>query len=107
MKVEIKGTIHSVSGSEKKSEKFTVQNLLILVPGYTDEFGDKVGKDQFFQIQVVNKMIDDLQLDKKKGSKGKFTCYLNSNESVKEKVSYFLQLTLKECELVAAAEAAK
>lgn len=76
-------------------EKFkdtTVCKLGVIEPGFTDEFGEKKGKDQTHYIRVLNRNIEKLPavvLDKIKAgeevrleppAKCEVSCYVNSRE---------------------------
>lgn len=72
-------TILSGAGNEKETR---IQNLILTQPGYTDEFGEKKGKDEHWCIQLINKKIDDEDIKTKlhTGDKVAITCFFNSNE---------------------------
>jgi nickel-dependent lactate racemase len=63
MKIQLKGFVHKVSEvvSKASSDRSTFnqeQSIIIMVPGYTDQFGDKKGKDEFWEFKLFNDKID-------------------------------------------------
>lgn len=79
MKIEIKGRLKSVSTPETKSEKFTVQEI-VLSRQSTDEFGDLSGIENLYPFQVVNADIEKANLKALVGKKVKITGYINGRE---------------------------
>lgn len=39
------------------------QSVILFVPGYTDEFGDKKGQDEEWQLDIFNEKIEKLALN--------------------------------------------
>jgi len=98
MKIEIKGRLKSVSAPESKSEKFTVQEI-ILSRQSTDEFGDMSGQENIYPFQVVNSDIEKLNLKALVGKKVKATGYINGRE-YEEK--FYVSLRLRSIEVLEA-----
>jgi hypothetical protein len=109
MKVTFKAIVTSVSEVRTTDNGTKVASIYAMIPGYTNEFGEKVGKDEVFEIRMLNKLIETYEKelfgknfkDEQVKPKCMFTCYLNSqpNES-NGKVWYNLNLTLSKMELL-------
>lgn len=83
MKIELKGIVKNVTGVTTKSDGIRTNNfqsLIVTVPGYVDSFGEKQGKDEDWEVQLINdsitkhKLLERDLLDKKVI----VSCYLNS-----------------------------
>jgi hypothetical protein len=79
--IELKGFF--VKDQAFKEELFgetRVQKFVFLVPGYVDSFGDKKGKDEFWELSIMGDRIDEFKLPKTilESFKAKVTCYINS-----------------------------
>lgn len=98
MKIEIKGRLKSVSAPESKSEKFTVQEM-ILSRQSTDEFGDLSGQENIYPFQVVNSDIEKLNLKALVGKKVKATGYINGRE---HEGKYYVSMRLRSIEVLEA-----
>ncbi len=60
MKVQFKGILQEFMPI-KELEKGVVTELIFFKPGYVNEFGDKVGKDEFIPVTVFADKMDDLK----------------------------------------------
>lgn len=93
MQIEFKGIIKNV-GTVKDFTSFKVIQFNVIKPGWTDEFGDKKGKDEVYPIQAFKEKIDQVT-PLKTGDKVHVKAYLNSRETVTDNdVNYFLQMNL-------------
>lgn len=101
MKIEIKGRLKLVGAPEKKSEKFTVQNIVISRQSL-DEFGDPEGNENIYPMQVVNEDIDKLKLSSMIGKKVYATGYINGRE---HEGNYFTSIRLKSIAIIDTASA--
>jgi hypothetical protein len=80
-KVELKGRIESVGKIEMLGENNTrVQQVVVMVPGYVDGFGDKKGKDEYWQLAVMGDNIEKFDIGNKNtdSRKAKITAFINS-----------------------------
>jgi len=61
----IKGIVKAINPIEFYGEGNTGrrQTLVIHVPGYTDQFGVKQGKDETWGVDIYNKKIDEFNLN--------------------------------------------
>lgn len=100
MKIEIKGRLKLVGTPEQKSEKFTVQNIVISRQSL-DEFGDPQGNENIYPMQVVNEDIDKLKLSAMIGKKVHATGYINGRE---HEGNYFTSIRLKSIVLIDSAD---
>lgn len=109
-KVELKGFFENVGPIEVVGEKGTrVQNAYFLVPGYTDQFGDKVGIDEYWEISVMDKKIDELDLENKitDSRKAHIVFFVNSKiwyakeDKKKENPNYRLYAVLSDVKHIA------
>ncbi len=76
------------------------QRIILIKPGYTDEFGDKKGKDDLYEIKVWNNAIDELP-ELNPGDKVKAVLGINGVEHVDRnsgQVMYFTQISARKIE---------
>jgi len=104
MIIEIKALVEKINPAYTKSgngKETLVQTIILKVPGYVDQFGDKKGDDEYFEATLFNDKIKKLNLDpyELEGAKVKAKCFLNSNY-YKEKNTYILNLLLHTLEVV-------
>lgn len=101
LKVEIKGVVsHTSQPQQLKSGKF-VQEIVVTKPAGTDEFGDRVGKDQHYPIKIFKDNREDFQRAEILKKKCKATCYLNGREfTTQEGLGWAIQLNLKTLEVI-------
>lgn len=80
-KFVMKGFFENVGPIEVVGDKNTrVQNVYFMIPGYVDQFGDKVGTDEYWEIGVMDKKIDEFDLVNKisDSRKAEITIFVNS-----------------------------
>lgn len=83
MNIEIKGFIHVVNNQTTTTTtkgSYLKQIIVIRKPGFTDEFGDKKGKDQFFPVTLADDACKKFSAQLVKDKKVIATCYLNGYE---------------------------
>jgi hypothetical protein len=56
-KLEIKAIIKHVGEVETFTNYFK-QRIIVMVPGYVDQFGDKKGKDEYWPVDIFGDKID-------------------------------------------------
>lgn len=107
MKIQIKGFVKSVGPVISKTaadrSKFHYeQSILILIPGYVDQFGDKKGEDEIWEFKIFNDAIDKHNLHATiEGRKAVVDGYLNSRAFKKNGVeAYALNLRLADIKLL-------
>ena len=79
------------------------QRIVLKKPGFTDEFGEKKGKDDLFDCRVWNKKIDNVPPGLKAGDKVKVMLSLNGRDYLdesKNEIGYNLQLSIGKIELL-------
>lgn len=78
-KCELKGTILIVNKPEVVGEKNTPkQTIIFKVPGYVDGFGDKVGIDEEWPLDIMGDNVAKLNLQKDaEGKKAQVAIFLN------------------------------
>ena len=101
MKIQLKGFVHKVSevvskASADRSNFNQEQSIIILVPGYTDQFGDKKGKDEHWEFKLFNDKIDRFNIRPHlEGKKVAVEGFLNSRSYKKNgEEAYALSLIL-------------
>lgn len=83
MKVSQKGIVRNITpvvGKRDASGKeMFLQSVIVMIPGYTNGFGEKVGRDQFWEFLLMNENITKHKLNNEdwKGKKVEITGYLN------------------------------
>lgn len=101
----LKGIVKSVNPVEFYGEGNTGrrQTVVIHVPGYTDSFGIKQGRDETWGIDIFNKKIDEFNLNSNCLQKrAECEVYLKGQEFKKKDGSgnwYAIQATLKSIKL--------
>jgi hypothetical protein len=107
-KVELKGFLLRVSNVETVGEKQTQkQSILMKIPGYVNQFQEKVGEDEIWQIDLFNKAIDKFNLHTRhQGKKVKASVFINSRpwESKDGKKGYILNANLGSLEFLESVE---
>lgn len=80
-KLQIKGILKKVFPAETVG-KNSVKKVTITVfrPGYTDEYGDKVGTDDYFEFSTFNDKVPETLLTSLLDKKVEVVGYLNSYE---------------------------
>ena len=93
---------HVFAPESSQNGQHRFQRILLNKPGYTDEFGEKVGKDDLFECKVWNAAIETLPA-LQTGDKVKALLNLHGSENTDiqtGKKSYFAQLTLRKIEKI-------
>lgn len=64
-KIELRGIVKEVTEIENVGKDGTTkkQSLILFVPGYVDQFGDKKGEDEDWCLDIFNKKIESLALN--------------------------------------------
>lgn len=79
------------------------QRIVLVKPGWTDEFGDKKGPDDFLECNAWNKKIDEVPPGLKRGDKVKAQLTLSGRANFdqgKNETYYQLQLSIRKIELL-------
>lgn len=101
MKIEqFKAIVTEVYEGESKTAKL-YRKLTLKIPGYTDEFGEKRGKDQFFEAFVFSPALEKLPKPKF-GDHVQVTAYLNGfqNATNEGKIFYTTTLSITDLKIV-------
>lgn len=80
-KITMKGFFEAIGKDEVFGEKGTrVQKVIFMVPGFVDQFQEKKGKDERWELAVMGDKIDELDLNKKisDSRKAEVICFVNS-----------------------------
>lgn len=85
-KLELKGFVLTVRQPETVGEKNTPkQQVIFRVPGYTDQFGDKVGQDEEWPLDIIGDNVAKLNLSTdSEGKKAKVTIYISGQKFIKK-----------------------
>lgn len=89
MKATLKGFVRNVTPviivtpTTSGSSPFSKQSIILFIPGFVNEFQEKVGQDETWEIQLINSAITkhnllDQNLEQKKVE---CTIYLNSKSN--------------------------
>ncbi len=87
---------------ETKDKKHKFQRIILKKPGYTDELGEKIGKDDFFECRAWNKKLNEIPV-LKSGDKVKAllalqgTCHLDITNGQE---FYYTQFTIRKIQLL-------
>lgn len=105
-KIQLKAIVKTVTSVNSKAGRDgrtnTFQGLIVTVPGFVDSFGDKKGKDEEWEIQLINDAITkhDLLSKNLQGKKVIVDAYLNSNSFIHNgEQKYALNLNLASIEV--------
>jgi hypothetical protein len=85
-----------------KDNQFRFQTIVLKKPGYTDEFGEKIGKDDLLECKVWNDKIEQMPV-LKAGDKVKAVLNLNGRQGLdrnNSEIYYTLNLSIKNIELL-------
>lgn len=117
-KIVLKGFLESVTKVETFANKSgngetKICRIRVMVPGWVDQFGEKKGEDQIFEIRVMNSRIDELpfvnsikslttdEAKVEEHQKVECSCYLNARFVSNETKSFYtLELALHELKLL-------
>ncbi len=87
---------------ETRNGGHKIQKIILRKPGWRDEFGDQVGKDDYYEVQVWNNQITEIPV-LKKGDKVKAMLNLNGKEILDNnngELFYALNLNLRKIEVL-------
>lgn len=105
-KITLKGIIHEVGNIEYVGEKeYPKQFIIIFVPEYVDEYGEKKGKDEHWQVTLFGNNVDKFNIQPRNlNAKVKVDLYLKSMkyEGRDGKIGYMINADLASIEYVAA-----
>lgn len=106
-KIELKGIIQKVGQVQTVGNNGTKkQSMILKVPAFRDQFGDVVGKDEEWELQVFGDRIQKFNLSgAMHGKRAKCTVFVNSNKFIKnsdQSEGYAINATLGAVELVEA-----
>lgn len=81
MKTVLKGFIKEVGKIEEVGANNTKkQTLILFIPGYVDQFGDKVGRDEHWPIDVMGEKTSTLNITADAiEQKAELTVYISGN----------------------------
>ena len=84
-----------------KDQKHSFKTFVFRKPGFTNEFGEKVGKDDLFEAKAWNKTIDELPAVSM-GDKVAVMLVLNGKEYLDQNqgINYSLQLTIQKMKVL-------
>jgi hypothetical protein len=86
MKAILKGVIKEVGAIETVGEKLTKkQRIILFVPGYVDQFGEKKGRDEHWPLDVMGDNVAKLNLQNT-AVKQKVECTVYISGNVFDKV---------------------
>ncbi len=85
--------------AKTNNEKHTFKRIILVKPGYTNEFSEKVGKDDIYDCRAWNQTIEQLP-SLAKGDKVKALLNLNGHEVIDTNGHKYwtIQLTIRKLE---------
>lgn len=87
-KIQLKGIIKDVSkiGVIGTNPPAKHQTVTLLVPGFTDSYGEKRAKDELWKIHVIGEKVNHFNLDEQNilEKKANVEVYLNSNTVIRD-----------------------
>lgn len=103
-KIQLNGFIEEVSDIEYVGQNnLSKQAIILMVPGYTDEYGEKKGKDEHYQISLLGDSVDKFNIHPRHvGSKVKTEVYIKSSRYTNKegKVGYIVNINLASIEFI-------
>jgi len=106
-KIELKGVIRQVTPVTTVGANNTKkQSVILFIPAYVDEFGDKKGQDEMYELGIIGDAVAKLNLTAAAvNQKAKCTVYISGREFTKEdKTMYFISANLNAIELLGEAK---
>lgn len=85
-----------------QDKQYRFKTIVLKKPGFTDEFGEKIGKDDLFACKVWNDRIEQLP-DLKRGDKVKAVLNLSGREGLDRNTSeiyYSININIKQIDLL-------
>ncbi len=85
-KIELKGYVLAVNKPDEVGEKKTMkQTVIFKVPGYVDQFGDKVGQDEEWPLDIIGENVVKLGLTTAaQGKKAKCVVYVGGQKYMRK-----------------------
>lgn len=80
-KISLKGWLVNVGDLVEVGANRTIkQSVIIKVPGWVDQFGEKKGRDEYWEADMLNDAIDKFNIrDHQKNAKVEVELYVNSS----------------------------
>lgn len=97
----IRGIVKEITAIENYSDTGRRQTLVVFVPGYVNEYQEKIGKDETWGVDIFNKRIEHFGLNSNcLNKKAEIEVYLGGREWEKDgKKGYSISATLKSIKL--------
>lgn len=107
MKATLKGIIKEVGQVETIGQNaIKKQTIILFVPGYVDQFGDKKGRDEFWPLDIMGDRVSALNIQPSAvKQKAEVTLYITGNAFEKKDQSgtgYTINANLAEIKLMGA-----
>lgn len=105
MKITIKGFVKAITPVLTKTsgaQQYRIQHLIVMVPGFRNQFDEPVGKDETWAVELFGDNIEKQKLTPDMaGKKIEVNAYLNSRTYKKDgEDAYQLQLRLADYKLL-------
>lgn len=81
-KAILKGTVKEVKPVETYGDtnQYRKQAVILFIPGYVNEFGEKMGADEEWELEAANQRIESLKIaDLQIGERLEVTTYISSS----------------------------
>lgn len=79
-KITLKGTVKEVKPVQTYGDtnQYRKQSVILFIPGYVNEFGEKMGPDEEWELEASNQRIDTLKIaDLQVGERLEVTTYIS------------------------------
>jgi len=104
-KIQLNGFLQEISNVQFVGANGTPkQEIILLVPGFTNNFGEKIGQDDLWKISILGESIDKFNLyERHAGSKVKTEVYISSRQYTSKKdntIGYMVNVNLASIEFL-------
>ena len=104
-KIQLNGFLQEISNVQFVGANGTPkQEIILLVPGFTNNFGEKIGQDDLWKISILGESIDKFNLyERHAGSKVKTEVYISSRQYTSKKdnsIGYMVNVNLANIEFL-------
>lgn len=102
IQVIVKGIVRACPEATLTQNGVSLRRIIVTKPAFTDEFGEKKGNDQDFEIAAFSEAQKKIPAEIAPGAKVSIKCYLNSKAYITSdtKEGYNLSLSLGTIEIL-------
>jgi hypothetical protein len=108
-KIQLNGFLQEISNVQFVGANGTPkQEIVLLVPGFTNNFGEKIGQDDLWKISILGESIDKFNLyERHAGTKVKTEVYISSRQYTSKKdnsIGYIVNVNLASIEFLTSSQ---